>query len=171
MILREPAKVFIGLGTNQGDKEANLKTAVHLLGGVKGLRVSKRAPLYRSAPWGCHEQDWFVNTVLEAETVLPPRGLLAVLLDIEKKMGRIRGKRWGPRIIDLDLLLFEDLILHEPELVIPHPYLVERSFVLVPLVDLKADLVIPGSGRAMEYMEKLDRQDLKKLNQNVPEKL
>jgi len=159
-----PARVFIGLGANQGNKEANLKAAVNLLSCTKGFRVIKEAPLYRSSPWGYYEQDWFVNTVLEAETVFPPRKLLSVLLDIEKKMGRIRDKRWGPRIIDLDLLIYGDMIMHESDLIIPHPYLVERPFVLVPLVDLNPDLHIPGYGRAVELMNKLSGQDLEKLN-------
>jgi 2-amino-4-hydroxy-6-hydroxymethyldihydropteridine diphosphokinase len=170
--MREPAKescwkrVFIGLGTNLGDKEINLKVAVNNLKEVKGLRVIKVAPLYRSAPWGYREQEWFLNTVLEAKTILPPRELLSILLDIEKKMGRVREKRWGPRIIDLDLLIYGDLIINDPDLVIPHPYLAERPFVLVPLADLSPDLLIPGYGRAVELMNKLDRQEqeLEKLN-------
>jgi len=168
--MRETAKescwkrVFIGLGANLGNKEINLKTAVNFLKKVKGFRVIKIAPLYSSAPWGYREQEWFLNTVLEAETALPPRELLSILLHIEKKMGRVRGKQWGPRIIDLDLLIYDNLIINEPDLVIPHPYLAERPFVLAPLADLNPDLLIPGYGRVAELMNKLGGHELEKLS-------
>lgn len=157
-------RCFIGLGSNLGDKEANVQRAIFLLAGEEGISVKKVAPFYRTAPWGYAGQDWFINTVVEIETALPPGRLLAVLLSIEEKMGRVRDVRWGPRVIDLDLLLYGDAVVNEPDLVVPHPRMVERAFVLAPLADLDPDLCLPGHGRVADLSQELVRlQEVEKM--------
>jgi 2-amino-4-hydroxy-6-hydroxymethyldihydropteridine diphosphokinase len=133
---------YVGLGANLGDREATVRQAAQLIGAT---RLSK---LFETEPWGLVDQPPFVNAVAEVETPLDARGLLHELLDVERNLGRERiGPRWGPRTIDLDLLLFGDLVVDEPGLVVPHPYLHERLFVLEPLADLDPELEIPGRGR------------------------
>ncbi|MCL6447035.1 MAG: 2-amino-4-hydroxy-6-hydroxymethyldihydropteridine diphosphokinase [Armatimonadetes bacterium] len=157
-------RCFLGLGANLGDKEANLKTAISFLEREKNIRVRRVAPFYRTAPWGYTDQDWFINTVVEIETSLSPQQLLSVLLAIEEKMGRVREVRWGPRVIDLDLLLYGNAMLYEPNLIVPHPRMAARAFVLAPLADLDPDLVIPGQGRVADLYKKVrEEQDVKKL--------
>ncbi|MBC7106991.1 MAG: 2-amino-4-hydroxy-6-hydroxymethyldihydropteridine diphosphokinase, partial [Firmicutes bacterium] len=131
------ARAYVGLGTNLGNKMENLQVALGLLAAARGVRVLRVAGVYRTAPWGFAEQDWFLNTVAEVATTRVPRRLLEVLLEIEARMGRRRSTRWGPRVIDLDLLLYDNRVLHEPDLVVPHPRMHERAFVLVPLAELE----------------------------------
>jgi 2-amino-4-hydroxy-6-hydroxymethyldihydropteridine diphosphokinase len=136
---------YVGLGSNLGDREATVRHAAELIG---ARRLSK---LYETEPWGLVDQPQFVNAVAEVETRLDARGLLHELLDVERRLGRERsGPRWGPRTIDLDLLLFGDEVLDEPGLVVPHPYLHERLFVMEPLADLDPTLEIPGRGRVSD---------------------
>jgi len=157
-------RCFIGLGTNLGNKEANLKTAILMLDNKGTIWVKKVAPFYQTAPWGYPEQDWFINTVVEIETTLSPHQLLNVLLNVEEKMGRLRNLRWGPRIIDLDLLTYGSAIINRPGLVIPHPRMTKRAFVLVPLADLDPDLVIPGHGSVIDLTKEINKlQDVKRL--------
>jgi len=157
-------RCFLGLGANLGDKEASLKTAISFLEREKDIRVRRVAPFYRTAPWGYTDQDWFINTVVEIETSLSPERLLDVLLAIEEKMGRVRGVRWGPRVIDLDLLFYGNTVLNEPNLIVPHPRMAARAFVLAPLADLDPDLVIPGQGRVADLYKKVrEEQDVQKL--------
>lgn len=142
--------VFIGLGSNMGQKEENIQRALELLGKGGQISVAGVAPLYRTGPVGYLDQDWFLNTVAELETGLSPHDLLKLLMDIENLMGRERTIRWGPRVIDLDILLYSDKAVNTPELEIPHPRLTERAFVMVPLADLCPDLVLPGGRRAAD---------------------
>jgi len=133
---------YVGLGSNLGDREGTVRHAAELIG---ARRLSK---LYETEPWGLVDQPQFVNAVAELETPLDARGLLYELLDVERKLGRERiGPRWGPRTIDLDLLLYGDRTIDEPGLVVPHPYLHERLFVLEPLANLDPELEIPGRGK------------------------
>ncbi|RJQ30015.1 MAG: 2-amino-4-hydroxy-6-hydroxymethyldihydropteridine diphosphokinase [Peptococcaceae bacterium] len=143
-------KVFIGIGSNSGDKEANIGKALKLLGETPGVTVHRVAPLYRTEPVGYIEQDWFLNTVAEVSTVLSPRELLDALLGIEKSLGRVRTVRWGPRPVDLDIILYGNGNINEPDLVIPHPGMCERAFVVAPLADLVPDLVLPGGKKAAD---------------------
>ena len=113
---------------------------------LKPLRVSS---VIETEPWGRIDQPRFLNAVAEIETDLAPDDLLHRLLDVERGLGRVRGEKWGPRTIDLDLLLYGDLVLEEPELKVPHPELTRRSFVLVPLVELDPLLVHPGTGETL----------------------
>jgi len=149
---------FVGLGTNMGDKRANIKKAIAVLGGMKTVHIAGVAPVYRTAPVGYTAQDWFLNTVVKVETYLSPRELLAKLLGIEEKMGRKRTIRWGPRVIDLDLLLYGDRVVKEKDLVVPHPRLTERAFVVVPLADLAPDLILPGGKRAAQLAADLMKE-------------
>ena len=126
-----------------GDKVANLKKAVLELGKVPGNKVLAVSSFYKTEPVGGVEQDWFVNAAAEIETSLTPRELLNKLLYIEKNLGRVRDEKWGPRVIDLDILLYDDLVMNEEGLSIPHPYLHERGFVLVPLAEIAPKVIHP----------------------------
>ncbi|MGQ9533383.1 MAG: 2-amino-4-hydroxy-6-hydroxymethyldihydropteridine diphosphokinase [Desulfotomaculales bacterium] len=151
-------RAYVGLGTNLGDKMANLRAALALLAAAPGVRVLRVAGVYRTAPWGHTDQDWFLNTVAELETVLPPRALLEVFLGIEARLGRRRGMRWGPRVIDLDLLVYGDLVVYEPDLVVPHPRMHERAFVLVPLAELEPSLRLADGRTVAGAAEALRRE-------------
>lgn len=149
-------KVYIALGTNLGERLDNLKNAVDSL--PPEVRVIKASPVYETPPWGYLDQADFLNQVLEAETDLPPVELLAYLKIIEQKIGRTTSFKYGPRLIDLDILFYDDLILETASLSIPHPKIQERAFVLVPLTDLNPDIRHPDSGKTMqELLENLDQ--------------
>jgi len=143
---------FIGLGSNIGDKVANLKKAIEELGKIQGNKVLAVSSFYKTEPVGGVEQDWFVNAAAKVETGLAPKSLLKALLDIEKNLGRVRDIKWGPRIIDLDILLYDDLIIAEEGLIIPHPYLYERGFVLVPLAEIAAEVMHPELKKSMSEL-------------------
>jgi len=151
---------YVGLGSNMGDKSANISKALVLLDAAPGVRVVRAAPRYRTAPVGCTGQDWFINTVAEVETDLPPLDLLRLLLALENSLGRVRSGRWGPRTIDLDLLVYGKERINLPELVIPHPCMHERAFVMVPLADLAPELELPGWGKTAELALSLARTQL-----------
>jgi 2-amino-4-hydroxy-6-hydroxymethyldihydropteridine diphosphokinase len=141
---------FIALGANLGvDPAANLDDAVRRLKETPGLSPRRRAPIYRSPPLGPPGQPEYANSVLEADTDLAPTRLLDALLAVEDAMGRIRAERWGPRIIDLDLLLYGSTEIDDPRLRVPHPEMIHRRFVLKPLADLAPDVVVPGTGRSV----------------------
>jgi 2-amino-4-hydroxy-6-hydroxymethyldihydropteridine diphosphokinase len=141
---------YIGLGSNLGDREETIRRAVELLGNA---RIST---LIETEPWGYADQPLFLNAVAELETDEPPRALLARLLEIERELGRTRdGPRYGPRTIDLDLLLYGDDRLDEPGLGLPHPRLHERAFVLEPLAELAPELVVPGLGPVKALLSRL----------------
>ncbi len=140
------AIVYIGIGSNLGNRRANCLKAVESLD-KSGLRISKQSSLYETEPWGVREQPKFVNMAVEAETGLPPKELLLLLKKIEDDMGRERAARWGPRIIDLDILLYDDLEINEADLQIPHPLMHERDFVLGPLSEIAPEKVHPVLSR------------------------
>lgn len=151
-------KAFIGLGSNMGDKEANIGKALEMLGASPGIRLKGTASLYRTDPVGYLDQDWFLNTVTRVETELDPHQLLKLLLAIEDRLGRVRTIRWGPRPVDLDLLLYGGEEIHSPGLIIPHPRMCERAFVMAPLAELAPGLVFPGRGTAAELAGKLAKE-------------
>lgn len=136
------AIVYIGVGSNLGDREEHCCGAIDLLPS-EGVVVRRCSSLYETEPWGVADQPRFLNMVLEAETSLGPAGLLAALRRIEARIGREETFRWGPRVIDLDILLYNDLVVDEPDLIIPHPHMHERDFVLRPLAEISPDLVHP----------------------------
>lgn len=127
---------YIGIGSNLGDRAASAERALRELASLG--RVTRVSSFYRTKPWGNPNQPWYLNAAAAIETALPPRTLLERLRAIETAMGRVRSERWGPRTIDLDLLLYGDLDIHETDLQIPHPHLRERAFVLVPLAEVDA---------------------------------
>jgi len=142
-------KVFVGLGSNLGEREPMIRLALEALSRLPGTRLVKASSLYDTEPVGEVDQPNFLNAVAQLDTELTARQLLWNLLLIEKRLGRVRTQRWGPRTIDLDLLLHGSLVLDEPELTVPHPELTARSFVLVPLVELDPLLVHPVTGETL----------------------
>jgi len=139
-------KAYVSLGSNLGDRAATLDQAIRRLRERAGLRVTAVSPVYETEPEGILDQPKFLNQVAELETELDPEDLLGILRGIENDLGRVRRERWGPRTIDLDLLLVGDRRVDSPTLKLPHPRLHERRFVLEPLADVAPDLAIPGSG-------------------------
>jgi 2-amino-4-hydroxy-6-hydroxymethyldihydropteridine diphosphokinase len=147
---------FIGLGSNLGDREATIRRAVSLLGSEPGIRVASVSTLRESEPWGFDDQPPFLNGACSVETELCPPKLLQRLQAIETRLGRHRhGPRFGPRTIDLDLLLYGDETIDSPSLVVPHPRLVERAFALEPLVELDPTLCLPGGRRLSDVLAEL----------------
>ena len=141
--------VYIGVGTNVGDREANVEAALAMMP-ERGVDVVRRSATVETEPWGVADQPRFLNLALECRTGLEPRALLDLLKGIERTMGRDPdAPRWGPRVIDLDILLYDAREVDEPGLVIPHPLMHERAFVLVPLADLVPDVVHPVLGRTV----------------------
>lgn len=140
---------YVGIGSNLDGPAKQVSTAIGLLGEVAGSRLFAASSLYRSAAFGGVEQPDFVNAVAALLTTLTPADLLAELQAIEKRQGRERNDlRWGPRVLDLDLLVYSSKKIDEPELTLPHPGIGERNFVLLPLVEIAPDLSVPGLGRA-----------------------
>ncbi|MGO4220658.1 2-amino-4-hydroxy-6-hydroxymethyldihydropteridine diphosphokinase [Lysobacter sp. TAF61] len=151
---------FVGLGSNLGDSAACLRAALVALGTIDATRVVEASRLYRTPAWGVTAQPDFLNAVAMLETARTPQQLLAELLAIEREAGRNRladgSDRWGPRTLDLDLLLYGDAVVDEPGLRVPHPHLHERAFALVPLLEIAADAVIPGVGPARDALAKME---------------
>lgn len=145
------ALVYLGIGSNLGQREENCLKAIELLG-KKGIIIIKRSSLYRTEPWGVREQPDFINMVVEAETELSPDDLLRVIKEIEREMGRVETFRWGPRIIDIDILLYNDMVYEGPELRIPHPLMHEREFVLIPLCEIAPEKIHPVLKRTMNEL-------------------
>ncbi len=142
-------KTYIGLGSNLGEREAQIRLALDDLARLPASRLVRASSLYDSEPAGDVEQPNFLNAVAELETELTARQLLWNLLLIERRLGRTRTARWGPRTIDLDLLLYGHLVVDEEDLQVPHPELIRRSFVLVPLVELDPMLIHPVTGETL----------------------
>ena len=146
---------FLGLGSNLGDKRAQIEAALTALRRDPALEVRRVAGFYRTAPLGPVNQDWFLNTVAEIATDLEPRALLKKCQAVEQALGRVRHERWGPRTIDIDLLWLESGGVDEPGLTLPHPGMQGRSFVLVPLRELAPELLLRG--HPLEYwLQKAD---------------
>jgi 2-amino-4-hydroxy-6-hydroxymethyldihydropteridine diphosphokinase len=141
-----PATAFVGIGSNLGDREAHLSRAIELLSAEEGIEVAAVSRIRETEPVGPVEQGPFLNGAVRVETDLAPRELLDRLLGIEGQMGRVRRERFGPRTIDLDLLVYGDETVDEPGLTVPHPRLQERRFALEPLAELDPGLTIPGLG-------------------------
>lgn len=135
------ATAFIGIGSNIGDRIKNCRKSISLLS--EKVRIVKQSSFYKTKPWGKPDQEPFINFVVEIETELAPRNLLKFLKKIESKMGRTMTVRWGPRVIDLDILYYDNRVIKEDGLMIPHQYLHERLFVLAPLFEIAPDLYHP----------------------------
>ena len=136
-------RVLLGFGGNVGDPVAAIEAAIGRLGS-SGVAIIARSGFYRTPPWGPVAQPDFVNLCALAETDRAPRALLAVTQAIQRDLGRLPGPRWGPRPIDIDTLDYEGLRVNEPDLVIPHPGLTERAFVLIPLIEIAPDWIVAG---------------------------
>ncbi len=145
-------RVFIGIGSNRGRRRENCKRAVEAIILSGKIRIVEFSPLYESAPWGMPAQRPFVNAVIEVRSSLGPMGLLEFLKGLERRLGRRRSTRWGPRVIDLDLLFFGRRIQNTPRLTLPHPRLQERAFVLRPMTDMAPDLLHPVLLRSMRAL-------------------
>lgn len=146
-------KAYVGLGANLGDREATIRKAAELLG------PHRLSSIRETEPWGYADQPRFLNAVAEIETALTPRGLLDRLLEIERELGRAPGgPRYGPRTIDLDLLLYGEEVVDEPGLTVPHPRIAERAFVLEPLFELDPGFFVPGQGPVSALLAGLQSQ-------------
>ncbi len=143
---RAPARAdaILGLGSNMGDKRANLNLAIALLEAGGHITLVARSRDWRTPPWGVTDQDWFVNACIAVSTALEPRALLERCQNVENEMARVRTRHWGPRIIDVDILFYGDTRISETDLVIPHPRITERAFVLGPLSDIAPNMDIGG---------------------------
>lgn len=154
-----PCQAVIALGSNIGDKVANLDRAVALLSSTADLGVVQRSRNYRTPPWGKTDQDWFVNGAVLVETTLSPHQLLNRCLAVEEEMGRRREEKWGPRIIDLDVLVYGDVELSDEVLTLPHPHITDRAFVLAPLAELRPELELKGRNVG-EWLADIDREGI-----------
>jgi 2-amino-4-hydroxy-6-hydroxymethyldihydropteridine diphosphokinase len=153
-----PVRAFVGIGGNLGDVETTLTEAMWALDAMPQTSIRAQSAFYRTPPWGNTEQPAFLNAVVELQTRLGPRVLLNLLLEIEGRFGRDRseGEKWGPRELDLDLLVYGDEQMDEPGLHLPHPHLHERAFVLVPLAEIAPTLEIVGVGRVRDLVKGVD---------------
>jgi 2-amino-4-hydroxy-6-hydroxymethyldihydropteridine diphosphokinase len=148
---------YIGIGSNLGDKSRNCSQALELLARIPDCRLAGRSQWFLTRPVGVNDQDWYLNGVARLEAEMQGQELLTRLLAIESAMGRVRTAKWSPRIIDLDLLLFGEEMIHNRELHVPHPLMHTRRFVLVPMVQLAPGLIHPVLGRTMQnLLEGLD---------------
>ena len=145
---------YVALGRNLGDKEANLRRALELLQ-QRGVEVVKTSSFICTEPYGVTDQPQFLNGVCEVRTSLEPLELLQTLLEIEQEMGRVRLRHWGERNIDLDLLLYEDVVMDTPELILPHPDMQNRDFVLLPLAEIAPELVHPILQKSIDELSNL----------------
>jgi 2-amino-4-hydroxy-6-hydroxymethyldihydropteridine diphosphokinase len=146
-----PHRTAIGFGSNLGDSQAILEAALKTLASSPGLQLQVASPCYRTLAVGPPQPDYY-NLCAQFATDLTPQALLNTLLAVEAQFGRIRRERWGPRLLDLDLLLFEDWVVDQPNLQIPHPRMRERAFVLVPLSDIAPDWLDPVSGQSIAQL-------------------
>ena len=150
--------VYLSLGSNLGDRRANLEQALRRLAETPGVRITRVSRRYRSAPLGVTEQPEFLNLAAEARTSLAAVELLRAAKGIERDMGRASGQCWGPRVIDIDILLYDAVHMDTPELTLPHPRMAERGFVLVPLAEIAPHLRLPDGQQVAELAQALRRE-------------
>lgn len=139
--------VFLSLGSNLGDRAARIKEAVTSLDRL-GVRIQRGSALYETEPVGPVKQPWFLNAVVASETDLDPKGLLSVCKRIEREIGRKKGIRFGPRVVDIDILLYRQQVIDEGELLIPHPQMCQRKFMLIPLIEIAPNIRDPKTGKS-----------------------
>jgi len=157
-------EALLALGGNLGDARETLVRAIAALTEAGDIRLQARSSDYMTPPWGVEDQPPFVNLCIAVDTALTPQALLARAQAVERAFGRDRAgeQRWGPRTLDIDILTYDDLVLNEPELTLPHPRLFERAFVLVPLAEIAPDLLIAGI-RVRDALTRLDTTGIKRL--------
>jgi 2-amino-4-hydroxy-6-hydroxymethyldihydropteridine diphosphokinase len=154
---------YIGVGANIGNPAEQVRRAIDELASLPRTRLERVSSLYRTAPVGFIDQPDFVNAVAKVDTALAPRELLEALLDLENRHGRVREFPNGPRTLDLDILLYGDVQLREPGLIVPHPRMHERAFAIVPLAEIAPDTVVPGRGRVDDLLRSVDLSAVSKL--------
>lgn len=155
----------IGLGGNIGNPRQTMARALKLLDAHDDVRIRTVSWLYRTPPWGKTDQEWFHNACVLVETTLDPHALLGVCLDIELKLGRVRADRWGPRTIDLDVLLHGDFLSDHADLTVPHPRMTERAFVMVPLADIAPKAVVNLQSIA-DWASEVDSEGIQALSRS-----
>ena len=151
--MTEARAAYLSLGANLGNREETLREAVRRLAAADGVKTLAVSSLYETEPWGKKDQPSFLNIAVSLQTTLSPEELLALTQAVETELGRVRHERWGPRTIDVDILHVEGVERNSPTLTLPHPYMTERAFVLVPLAEITPDLVVKG--RTVEEWRKL----------------
>lgn len=157
-------KAYLGLGTNMGDKQAYLKEACKIISDNTNINIVKISKVYKTKAWGYTNQDDFLNICIEVDTNLSPEELLEVCHEVENKLNRVRVIRWGPRTIDVDILFFNNIISTDENLILPHPRIKERAFVLIPLMDLNKELVIDNKTISY-YLSNLEKEELKQVEE------
>ncbi len=143
---------YIGIGSNLSDPDNNCVEAIVRISALRDVTIAAKSALYKTEPVGYIDQEWFINAAIKIETQLSPQELLSVLINIEKEMGRIRKEKWGPRLIDLDLLFYDDLILDEKGLNLPHPEIQKRKFVLAPMTEIAESHIHPTLKKPMKTL-------------------
>ena len=157
-------KAYLGLGTNMGDKQAYLKEACKIISDNPNINIVKISKVYKTKAWGYTNQDDFLNICIEVDTNLSPEELLEVCHEVENKLNRVRVIRWGPRTIDVDILFFNNIISTDENLILPHPRIKERAFVLIPLMDLNKELVIDNKTISY-YLSNLEKEEIKQVEE------
>lgn len=157
-------KAYLGLGTNMGDKQAYLKEACKIISDNPNINIVKISKVYKTKAWGYTNQDDFLNICIEVDTNLSPEELLEVCHEVENKLNRVRVIRWGPRTIDVDILFFNNIISTDENLILPHPRIKERAFVLIPLMDLNKELSIDNKTISY-YLSNLEKEELKQVEE------
>ena len=156
---------YIGIGSNLETPEKNCIDAIEKISQTKDIKIISRSSFYETEPIGEIQQSWFVNSVIKIETDLPPTDLLSTLLDIESAMGRLRKERWGPRLIDLDLLFYDNIVLKKKGISLPHPEIQKRKFVLTPMSEISESFIHPVLKKTIKTLlqESLDTSVVKKI--------
>ena len=160
---------YIGIGSNLGNPGKNCVEAIEKIAKNEDIKIVSKSSFYQTSPIGHIKQNWFVNSVVKIDTLLNPKELLLALLNIESEMGRVRKEKWGPRLIDLDLLFYDNLILNQEDIILPHPEIQKRKFVLVPLNEIAENLIHPISKKTIETLlqELSDDAEVKKLTRAI----
>ncbi|WP_300358208.1 2-amino-4-hydroxy-6-hydroxymethyldihydropteridine diphosphokinase [Fusobacterium sp.] len=161
-ITRKWHTAYLSLGSNMGDKKKNLLDAIEKINNLENTKVTSKSTILETEPFGYTEQDWFLNACIEIKTLFTPQELLEKLLSIELYMGRERIIKWGPRIIDLDILFFDDEIIQDKNLCVPHPWICERMFVLEPLCEIAPNLVHPLERKPISTLKRMLERELEK---------
>ena len=153
-------KSYLALGSNMGDKKRYLYDAIQMLNHHEEITITTLSSLYETTPWGYVDQDIFMNLVVEIETSLTALELLDVCQSIENELGRVREFKWGPRVIDVDILLYDNQAIESKRLTVPHPYITERDFVMIPLAEINPQLIVKDK-TAQQWAQQFDKGSLK----------